>query len=62
MSSVFERDKNTKKLESELEKAYKKIGQLQVEIDFFISYIEKCISKRGRKQIVKEESFSSIKH
>ena len=31
---VFERDKDTTRLESELEKAYKKIGQLQVEIDF----------------------------
>ncbi len=31
---IFERGKDTTRLESELEKAYKKIGPLQVEIDF----------------------------
>lgn len=39
---VFERDGNTKKLESKLDKAYKKIEQLQVEIDF-LSHVLKNV-------------------
>ena len=37
---VFEKEDQAKKLKSELDKAYKKIGQLEVEMDFLSKILE----------------------
>jgi len=39
---VFEKHKETKKLEKELDKAYKKIGQLELERDFLSGILKNC--------------------
>ena len=39
---VFEKHKETKKLEKELDKAYKKVGQLELERDFLSGILKNC--------------------
>jgi len=42
MHLVFEKEKNTTTLQKELEKAYQKIGQLEVERDFLSGLLKRC--------------------